>query len=103
MGRLISPLDVISRGNRTLHAIQEGVVYVSAVQNLRIDSLDVPLVAPGKRALVNFPNQQPDLAQGMHFDLYNNNNMWGTNFPMWFGEDMAFRFVFRLEPANGVT
>src|SRR5690606_2390053 len=84
MGRLISPLDVISRGNRTLHAIQQGVVYHSADQNLHIDSLDAPLVAPGKRALVSFPNQQPDLAQGMHFNLYN--NMWGTNFPMWFGE-----------------
>jgi len=30
------------------------------------------------------------LTKGMHFDLYN--NLWGTNFPMWFEDDCRFRF-----------
>jgi hypothetical protein len=30
----------------------------------------------------------------MHFLLFN--NLWGTNFPMWSGEDARFRFVLRL-------
>lgn len=96
MGRLISPLDVISHGNRTLHAVQGGVTHQSDQSRLWIDSLDAPLVAPGKRSLLDFHNQQPDLAHGIHFNLYN--NIWGTNFPMWFGEDMTFRFVFQPEP-----
>ena len=32
--------------------------------------------------------------KGMHFLLYD--NVWGTNFPMWFGEDARFRFVLRV-------
>jgi hypothetical protein len=26
----------------------------------------------------------------MHFNLYN--NVWGTNFPMWYEDDARFRF-----------
>lgn len=31
----------------------------------------------------------------MHINL--RNNVWGTNFPMWYGEDARFRFVWRLD------
>ena len=61
---------------------------------MTIESLDAPLVAPGKPALLNFDNQQPPLENGMHFNLYN--NIWGTNFPMWFEEDARFRFLLRF-------
>jgi hypothetical protein len=30
----------------------------------------------------------------MHVNLFN--NVWGTNFRMWFDEDARFRFVLRL-------
>ena len=40
--------------------------------------------------LLNFTNDLPKLEHGMHFNLYN--NLWGTNFPMWYEEDMRFRF-----------
>ena len=32
---------------------------------------------------------------GVHFCLLN--NLWGTNFPMWFEEDCRFRFKISLE------
>jgi len=44
--------------------------------------------------LLNFNNDLPDLSQGMHFNLHN--NLWGTNFPMWFEEDCRFRFILRF-------
>jgi len=40
-----------------------------------------------------FSNVQPDLSSGVHCNLFN--NAWGTNYIMWFGEDMQFRFVIR--------
>ncbi len=91
MGQSVSPLDVVEDGNRKLHAIGKGVRYADARGVLSIDSLDAPLVAPGAPSLLDFNNRQPPLGKGgVHFNLYN--NIWGTNFPMWFEEDARFRF-----------
>lgn len=57
---------------------------------MRIFPLDSPLVAPGEPSLLDFNNRQPNLEKGLHFCLWN--NLWGTNFPMWFEEDCRFRF-----------
>ena len=42
---------------------------------------------------LRFFERQPDLSAGIHCNLFN--NAWGTNYIMWFGEDMRFRFVLR--------
>ena len=54
---------------------------------------DAPLVAPGERKLLNFDNARSAPEAGMHFCL--GNNVWGTNFVMWFEDDMRFRFAMR--------
>lgn len=90
LGEEISPLEVVENGNRHLHAVGRGVSCADGGDCLRIETLDAPLVAPGEPALLDFNNQQPDMRQGVHFNLYN--NLWGTNFPMWFEEDCRFRF-----------
>ncbi|HQK04714.1 MAG TPA: hypothetical protein PK558_01910, partial [Anaerolineaceae bacterium] len=59
---------------------------------------DSPLVALGARSLLDFNNDQPDTRQGAHFCLFN--NLWGTNFPMWFEEDCRFRFDITLNPTK---
>lgn len=94
MGQRISPLEVVSKGNRKLHAVSTGVSYADDHGTLAIETMDAPLVAPGQPSLLNFDNQQPPVEHGMHFNLYN--NIWGTNFPMWFEEDARFRFMVRL-------
>lgn len=91
LGEWLSPLDVVSKGGRTLHAVDSGVRYHDDAVTLNLTSLDAPLVAPGQPSLLNFHDRLPDLAQGMHFNLFN--NVWGTNFPMWFDDDALFRFV----------
>ncbi len=90
LGEWISPYEVIHDGNRHLHAVNRGVNYEERGSLLSIQPVDSSLVAPGEPSLLNFTNEQPDLRQGVHFNLYN--NAWGTNFPMWFGEDARFRF-----------
>ena len=56
---------------------------------LEIESLDAALVAPFGRRLLEYG--VTDLVPEPWFNLYN--NIWNTNFPMWFGDDVRFRFV----------
>jgi hypothetical protein len=95
LGQRISPLDVIRNGNRKLHAVGTGVFYRDEASDLAIETLDAPLVAPGEPSLLNFNNRQPVVTNGMHFNLYN--NIWGTNFPMWYEDDARFRFTWRVQ------
>jgi hypothetical protein len=91
LGKLISPLSVVENGNRHLHAAGKFVELIHPNGSLKIIPLDSPLVAPGQPSPLDFNNTQPDLQKGMHFCLLN--NLWGTNFPMWFEEDCRFRFL----------
>jgi len=103
LGQEVDPRDVVASGNRHLHASGEGISVHYPEGNLRISSLDAPLVATGEPALLNFTNEQPDLTQGLHFNLYN--NVWGTNFPMWLEDDCRFRFNVTFsadEKADGI-
>ncbi|PKN89875.1 MAG: glycoside hydrolase, partial [Chloroflexi bacterium HGW-Chloroflexi-7] len=94
LGKMISPLSVVENGNRHLHAAGSRVELSHFKGKLVIMPLDSPLVAPGVPSLLDFNNKQPDVKQGMHFCLVN--NLWGTNFPMWFEEDCLFRFIVNL-------
>jgi len=91
LGAEISPLEVVENGNRHLHACGRGLTCRDAGQRFLLSTLDAPLVAPGEPSLLDFNNDQPDLRQGVHFNLHN--NLWGTNFPMWFEDDCRFRFT----------
>lgn len=90
MGRHVSPLHVVKDGNRNLHAAWNGVSYRGADGTAAIESLDAALVCPGSRRLLQFANTFAPLEGGMHFNLHN--NIWGTNFPMWYEGDAKFRF-----------
>jgi len=89
-GGSVSPFDVVTGGNRAMHAVLQGVRYKGPEGTLTIETLDAPVVALGEKLPVYFSRNQPDLAKGLHFSLFNNG--WGTNYIQWFGEDMRFRF-----------
>ena len=55
---------------------------------VQIECLDSTLVAPFGRRLLDF-DENPQ-GQDMYFNLYN--NIWNTNFPMWYSDDTRFRF-----------
>jgi len=93
MGKPVNFRDVIKNGNRKMHAAIYGIRYENNKNNCAIQSFDAPLVASGERTLLNFDNRLPEAREGVHFCLHN--NVWGTNFIMWFEEDMKYRFVFR--------
>lgn len=93
-GQKVSPYDVVDSGSRHMHAVSGEVFYEGNHGSLAVNSLDAPLIALGNRTPLGFSRSQPDLREGIHYNLFN--NAWGTNYIMWFGEDMSFRFVIRL-------
>ena len=91
--RLVSPFDVVRGGGRQIHAVSRGVHYKDARGSFSIETLDAPVVQLGEKSPIYFSRDQPDMAKGIHFSLFN--NAWGTNYLQWFGEDIRFRFALR--------
>jgi hypothetical protein len=92
-GEQVSPFEVVSAGSRHMHAVDTGFGYKDTERSLFVETLDAPLIALGERSPLNFSTSAPDLSGGVHCNLFN--NAWGTNYIMWFGEDMSFRFTIR--------
>ncbi|HWL13260.1 MAG TPA: DUF5054 domain-containing protein [Ureibacillus sp.] len=95
LGERISPLEVVKNGNRNLHCVDKGLYYEGADGEVLIETKDSPLVSPGEKRLLQFNNTFASLEGGFHFNLYN--NIWGTNFPMWYEEDGKSRFTLKLK------
>ncbi len=96
LGSTVDPLEVVSRGSRSLHAVGDcdSLVIRRSKHSLAVDSIDAPLLLLGRETLWRFSDRLPDLDAGFSFCLHN--NQWGTNFPMWYGDDGRFRFRVRL-------
>jgi hypothetical protein len=90
-GEWISPFDVVASGNRHMHAVLTGFRHQGGSHHFAVETIDAPVVALGERDPLVFSNDQPDLTKGIHACLFN--NCWGTNYIMWYGEDMSARFV----------
>ena len=83
LGQWISPEKII--GSPLITATGKGVRNDKA----EITPLDACLVAPFGRRLLDF--EKHPRGQDLYFNLYN--NIWNTNFPMWYSDDTRFRFV----------
>jgi Domain of unknown function (DUF5054) len=92
-GEQVLPLDVVTAGNRHMHALDKGFSYRDGSGSFAVETLDAPVVALGEKSPLNFSVSQPDLTRGIHCNLFN--NAWGTNYIMWYGEDIRFRFLLR--------
>ena len=92
-GEQVSPFDVVAAGNRHMHAVGRGFGYTEESNSFFVEPLDAPVIALGEKSPLNFSTAQPDLTGGVHCNLFN--NAWGTNYIMWFGENMRFRFILR--------
>jgi hypothetical protein len=90
----VSPFDVVSGGNRHMHAITGPLSYRDEKRSVSIESLDAAVISVGEMSPIYFSKDQPDLSNGFHYSLFNNG--WGTNYVQWFGEDARFRFRLKL-------
>ncbi len=83
MGQWIRPEEII--GSPLITAVDEGVRN----GEIEIRPLDCALAAPFGRRLLRYG--VPAVPQDLYFNLYN--NIWNTNFPMWYSDDGLFRFI----------
>lgn len=82
MGQWIKPEDII--GSPLISAVDSGIRN----GEYEIITQDAALVAPFGRRLLQYIDE--NLRQDLYFNLYN--NIWNTNFPMWYSDDAKFRF-----------
>lgn len=94
LGERIDVMDVVKGGNRQMHGLDRYVDLVTTRGTIRITSLDANIVEIGERTALDFNTDQPDIRKGVHFCLFN--NLWGTNFTMWWGGSMTYRFRIEL-------
>ena len=87
----VSPFDVVRGGSRSMHAVTNHVRYEDAQGSFELTTLDAPVIAVGKRSPLDFSEELPDLAHGVHVNLFN--NAWGTNYIQWAGGDWLYRFT----------
>ena len=89
MGETINPYDIVVNGNRNLSAVEE-INFDIGGEKFILKNFHSPLAAMGKGKILKFDNKYPDIAEGLSFVLYN--NVWGTNFPLWYSENAYFAF-----------
>ena len=94
-GEAVSPQDVVTGGSRGMHAVRNHCLCHDRDASLVVEPLDSPLFGVGEKSALNFSRALPDLSRGVHCSLFN--NAWGTNYIMWFGENMRSRFRLLME------
>lgn len=90
IGEEVDPFTVVSKGSRNLHAVRN-VHLKTQNGDFRIINRHSPLVSPGRGKILEFDNKFEDVKKdGISFVLYN--NVWGTNFPLWYEDNARFTF-----------
>lgn len=90
LGEDVHPLDVVYGGSREMH----GTDGILRFEDITLELPDTPLVSVEKPNVYSFRQKtMRDNTKGVWVNLFN--NMWGTNFPMWYEDDARFRVIFR--------
>lgn len=81
--------NVVNNGNRNLHAVE-----LAHTAYWTLEPIDAPLLALYQPRILCFGEPLPD-----HVSLYSQlyNNIWGTNFPMWYEEDIHAEYRIYLK------
>lgn len=95
IGEPIAPDSVVSMGGRNLHAVSD--VRLTTEKNTYIcQNHHAPLVSVGRGKILEYDNAQEDFRKdGISFVLHN--NVWGTNFPLWYADNAYFQFDIQAE------
>ena len=73
-------------GGKNLHAVQS-----VSFKDYRIVNHHSPLVSFGRGKILEFYNKNESVRKdGVSFVLQN--NVWGTNFPLWYEDNASFTF-----------
>lgn len=90
LGSAIDPYQVVSMAGRKLHAI-EYFTMKSDTQVYKFVSHHAPVLSLGRGKILEFDNQYENVGKnGISYVLHD--NVWGTNFPLWYEENASFDF-----------
>lgn len=89
LGEFVDPYTVVDKGSKNLHAVRS-VVLENDKNTIKITNLTSPLVSVGKGKILEFDDNFEKIEDGLSYVLYN--NVWGTNFPLWYEENARFEF-----------
>lgn len=93
MEELIEPADIVSGGGRKLMAV-ERTEFVSNGKKITAICKEAPLIATDGGNILHFDDAIADNSDtGLAYILYN--NVWGTNFPLWYDESAAFEVIIK--------
>lgn len=93
LGSKIDCNKVASMGGRNLHAVEKCICDSSAGV-YEIKNLHSPLVSLGQGKILEYDNKIESVEDdGISYVLYD--NVWGTNFPLWYEENARFKFDIR--------
>ncbi len=94
----VDPNSVVSMGGRNLHAVFNAVLE-SDDNNYKIKNYHSPLISIGRGKILQFDNKfENAVTDGITYVLYN--NVWGTNFPLWYEENAHFEFDIKIDSDN---
>ncbi|MDE5605633.1 MAG: DUF5054 domain-containing protein [Eubacterium sp.] len=94
LGDIVDPYSVISKGGRNLHAVSSALLETSK-NSYKFINYDNPLLSPGKGKILEYDNKIEDIEKdGFSYVLYD--NVWGTNFPLWYENNAKFKFSIEL-------
>lgn len=98
MDSAVDPNSVVSMGGRNLHAVYNAVLE-SDDNNYKITNYHSPLISIGRGKILQFDNKfENAVTDGITYVLYN--NVWGTNFPLWYEENARFEFDIKIDSDN---
>ncbi|MGN0571577.1 MAG: DUF5054 domain-containing protein [Candidatus Fimenecus sp.] len=91
IGTEIDYRTTASMGGRNLHAVEKCILH-TADGKYDFVSLHAPLISVGKGKILEYDNKIEDIEKdGISYVLCD--NVWGTNFPLWYGENARFDFA----------
>lgn len=90
LGSKIDYKSVVSMGGRNLHAVEK-CIFENSDGTFEIQNFHSPLVSLGQGKILEYDNKIEDCTtDGISYVLYN--NVWGTNFPLWYEDNACFSF-----------
>lgn len=94
LGQVIAPDNIVSKGGRKLMAVEK-TLFDIAGKEYSLICKEAPLIATDGGNILHFDNQSVnDASKGVAYILYN--NVWGTNFPLWYEDSAMFNIEIEI-------
>lgn len=95
LGSEIDYKSTVPMGGRNLHAVEKSVMKNDG-SSFEIYNSHSPLISIGQGKILEYDNKIESLGKdGISYVLYN--NVWGTNFPLWYEDNARFEFTIRRQ------